>query len=44
MMKSSRLEENKGIEGNIIKVVRNLFRLRKPKKETKSKRHKKYHS
>ena len=44
MMKSSRLEEDKNIEGNIIKVVRNLFRMRKLKKETKSKRRKKYHS
>ena len=35
MMKSSRLEENKNIEENIIKDVRNLFRLRKLKKRNK---------
>ena len=34
-MKSSRLEENKNIEENIIKDVRNLFRLRKLKKRNK---------
>ena len=34
-MKSSRLEEYKNIEENIIKDVRNLFRLKKLKKETK---------
>ena len=33
-MKSSRLEEDKNIEENIIKDVRNLFRLKKLKKET----------
>ena len=33
-MKSSRLEEDKNMEENIIKDVRNLFRLRKLKKET----------
>ena len=35
MMKSSRFEENKNIEENIIKDVRNLFRLRKLKKRNK---------
>ena len=34
-MKSSRFEENKNIEENIIKDVRNLFRLRKLKKRNK---------
>ena len=29
MMKSLRLEEDKNIEGNIIKDIRNLFRLKK---------------
>ena len=33
MMKSSRLEEDKDIEENIIKDVWNLFRLKKLKKE-----------
>ena len=33
-MKGSRLEEDKNIEENIIKDVRNLFRLKKLKKET----------
>ena len=33
-MKSSRLKEDKNTEGNKIKVVRNLFRLKKLKKET----------
>ena len=33
-MRSSRLEENKNIEGNIIKDIRNLLRLEKLKKET----------
>ena len=33
-MKSSRLEEDKNIEENIIKDVRHRFRLRKTKKET----------
>ena len=33
-MKSSRLEEDKNIEENVIKDVRNLFRLKKIKKET----------
>ena len=28
-MKSSRLEDNKNVEKNIIKDVRNLFRLKK---------------
>ena len=35
MMKSSRFEENKNIEENMIKDVRNLFRLRKLKKRNK---------
>ena len=30
-MKSPRLEEYKNVEGNIIKDVRNLFRLKKLK-------------
>ena len=34
MMKSSMLEEDKNIERNIIKDVRNLLRLKKLKKET----------
>ena len=34
MMGSSALEEDKNIEGNIIKDVRNLFTLNKLKKET----------
>ena len=33
-MKSSRLEEDKNIEENVIKDVRNLLRLKKLKKET----------
>ena len=33
MMKSSRLEEDKDIEQNIINDVRNFFRLKKLKKE-----------
>ena len=33
-MRSSRLEENKNIEGNIIKDIRNLLRLEKLRKET----------
>ena len=33
-MKSSRLEDDKNIEENVIKDVRNLFRLKKIKKET----------
>ena len=33
-MKSSRLKKGKSKEENIIKDVRNLFRLRKLKKET----------
>ena len=33
-MKSSRLEEDKNKEDNVIKDVRNLFRLKKIKKET----------
>ena len=33
MMKISRLEEDKNIEENIIKYVRNLFRLKNFKKE-----------
>ena len=33
-MRSSRLEENKNIERNIIKDIRNLLRLKKLKKET----------
>ena len=33
-MKSSRFEEDKNIEENINKDVRNLFRLKKLKKET----------
>ena len=33
-MKISRLEEDKNIEENINKDVRNLFRLKKSKKET----------
>ena len=33
-MKSSRLEEDKNIEENIIKDVRNLIRLKKLKKKT----------
>ena len=31
MMKSSRLENDKKIEGNIIKDVKNLYRLKKKK-------------
>ena len=31
MMKSSRLEENKNIKENIIKDLKNLFRLKKLK-------------
>ena len=34
MMERSRLEEDKNIKENIIKDVRNLFRLIKLKKET----------
>ena len=34
MKKRSRLEEDKNIEENIVKDVRNLFRLKKLKKET----------
>ena len=34
MMKSSRFEVYKNIKENIIKDVRNLFRLKKLKKET----------
>ena len=34
MMKRLRLEENKNVVVNIIKDVRNLFRLEKLKKET----------
>ena len=34
MMTSSRFEEDKNIEENINKDVRNLFRLKKLKKET----------
>ena len=34
MMKSSRLEEDKNTDENIIKDIRNLFRLKKWKKET----------
>ena len=34
-MKSSRLEEDKNIEENIIKDVRNLIRLKKLKKKQK---------
>ena len=34
-MESSGLEEDKNIEENIIKDIRNLFRLSKLKKETK---------
>ena len=34
MMKSSRFDQYKNIEENIIKYVRNLFRLKKLKKET----------
>ena len=34
MMKSSRFNEYKNMEENIIKYVRNLFRLKKLKKET----------
>ena len=33
-MKSSRLEEDKNIEENVIKDVRNFLRLKKLKKET----------
>ena len=33
MVKSSRLEEDKNIEENVIKYVRNLFRLKKLKKK-----------
>ena len=33
MMKSSNLEEDKNIEENMIKDVRNLFRLKKLKKK-----------
>ena len=33
MMKSSRLKENKNIQENIIKYLRNLFRLKKLKTE-----------
>ena len=33
-MERSRLEKDKNIEGKIIKDVRNLFRLKKTKKET----------
>ena len=33
-MKSSRLKEEKNIEENVIKDVRNVFRLKKLKKET----------
>ena len=33
MMKSSKLEEDKNIEENMIKDVRNLFRLKKLKKK-----------
>ena len=33
-MKSSRLEEDKNIEENIVKEVRNLLRLKKLKTET----------
>ena len=33
-MGSSRPEEDENIEENIIKDVRNLFRLNKPEKET----------
>ena len=33
-MKSSKLVEDKKIEDNIIKDVKNLFRLKKPKQET----------
>ena len=33
MMKSSRFDQYKNIEENIIKYVRNLFRLKKLKKE-----------
>ena len=36
MMEWSRLEENKNIEENIIKDVRNIFRLKKRKKEKKA--------
>ena len=32
-MKSSRLKENKNIQENIIKYLRNLFRLKKLKTE-----------
>ena len=35
MMKSSRLKEYENIEKNIIKYVRNLFRLKKTKKRIK---------
>ena len=35
MMKSSRLEKDKNIEENIIKDVKNLFRLEKLKKINK---------
>ena len=35
MMKNSRLEKNKNIEENIIKDVKNLFRLEKLKKINK---------
>ena len=33
-MKSSRLEEDKNIEENIVKEVRNILRLKKLKTET----------
>ena len=33
-MKNSRLKEYKNIKGNIIKDVRDLFKLKKLKKET----------
>ena len=35
-MEWARLEENKNIEKNIIKDVRNLFRLKKRKKRKES--------
>ena len=34
MMKNSRLKEYKNIKGNIIEDVRDLFKLKKLKKET----------
>ena len=42
MMKSSRFEKDKKIEGNIIKDVRNLFRLKKEIDGTTVKDTKKY--